>query len=333
MLDEIQMAKPKVDRSSGVKVTVFDVLNGLNNNPNVDIYVTGSNSKMLSKDILTEFRGRTTQIRVHPLSFKEYYSFVGGNVDEVVKEYLVYGGMPELMYKTDETAKKEYLIDLFDKTYLKDIVERNKVTREDVLEDVMNYLASVTASLTNKNNIANALSSKRNQKIHYDMVSNYIDYSLDSFLINEAKRYDVRGKCYFDYPSKFYFEDIGLRNARLQFRQLDKGHLMENVIYNELIRRGYLVDVAAVTARTKTEKEYLEIDFIVNNIDQKVYIQSAFEIESADKLQQETKSLSLTTDNFKKILLRNDIIKSFYDDSGIFNLSLTDFLLEKVSIF
>lgn len=240
--------------------------------------------------------------------------------------------MPELIVKKDEADKKKYLIDLFEKTYIKDIVERKRVAREDILSDVLNYLASQTSTLTNVNNVANAISSKRNEKINYEMVSNYINYSLDAFLISEAKRYDVKGKSYFDYPSKFYFEDIGLRNARLNFRQIDTGNLMENVIYNELIRRDYLVDVGAVSIRDDGSKDYLEIDFIVNNLDQKIYIQSAYQIEDNKKANSETKSLNLTGDNFKKILIRNDIVSNFYDEKGILNCRLIDFLLERVKI-
>ena len=331
-IDEIQLSKPKTDRVSGVKVSVFDVLNGLNNKKNVDVYVTGSNSKMLSKDIVTEFRGRTTQIRIHPFSFKEFYAYRGGDEVMCLNEYLLLGGMPELINKASEEDKKQYLKSLFDETYIKDIVERKHIDRVDVLDDVLNYLASQTSSLTNVKSVVNALCSIRNEKINYEMVSNYISYAMDSFLIDEAKRYDVKGKFYFDYPSKFYFEDVGLRNARLNFRQLDIGHLMENVIYNELIRRGFLVDVGAVPIRDKNDKEYVEIDFIVNNLDKKMYIQSSYEIKTIEKNVSETKPLKLTNDNFKKILMRNDIVESFYDEKGIYNCRLLDFLLERVDI-
>lgn len=329
-IDEIQLSKPKTDRSCGVKVSIFDVLNGLNNKKNVDVYVTGSNSKMLSKDIVTEFRGRTTQIRVHPFSFKEYYSYRGGDENTCLNEYLLLGGMPELINKKDENDKKKYLKELFDETYIKDIVERKHIDREDVLGDVLNYLSSQISSLTNIKNIVDALCSKRHEKINYEMVSNYVSYLMDAFLISEAKRYDVKGKFYFNYPSKFYFEDVGLRNARLNFRQLDTGHLMENVIYNELIRRGYFVDVGAVPVRDKNDKEYIEIDFVVNNLDQKIYIQSALRIEKQDKIESETKPLRLTDDNFKKILIRNDIVDSFYDEKGIYNCRLLDFLMKAI---
>ena len=331
-IDEIQLSKPKTDRVSAVKVSVFDILNGLNSKKNVDVYVTGSNSKMLSKDIVTEFRGRTTQIRIHPFSFKEFYAYRGGDEVMCLNEYLLLGGMPELINKASEEDKKQYLKSLFDETYIKDIVERKHIDRVDVLDDVLNYLASQTSSLTNVKSVVNALCSIRNEKINYEMVSNYISYAMDSFLIDEAKRYDVKGKFYFDYPSKFYFEDVGLRNARLNFRQLDIGHLMENVIYNELIRRGFLVDVGAVPIRDKNDKEYVEIDFIVNNLDKKMYIQSSYEIKTIEKNVSETKPLKLTNDNFKKILMRNDIVESFYDEKGIYNCRLLDFLLERVDI-
>lgn len=331
-IDEVQLSSPKTDRSSGVKMSIFDVLNGLRNNPNIDVYVTGSNSKMLSKDILTEFRGRSAQIRVHPFSFKEFYDYRGGDKNKCLDEYLVLGGMPELINKNDETSKKKYLIGLFDETYIKDIVERKHIDREGVLKDVLNYLASQTSTLTNINNIVNTLSSKRNEKINHEMMSNYVSYIEDAFLISEAKRYDIKGKSYFDYPSKFYFEDVGLRNARLNFRQLDYGHLMENVIYNELIRRGYLVDVGAVEVRTKDGRDYLEIDFIVNNLDQKIYIQSAYRIDSEKKNDSETNSLRQINNSFKKVVMRNDIVNSFYDENGIYHCKVIDFLLNRVNL-
>ena len=240
--------------------------------------------------------------------------------------------MPDLINKNDETSKKKYLIGLFDETYIKDIVERKHIDREDVLKDVLNYLASQTSTLTNINNIVNALSSKRNEKINHEMISNYVSYIEDAFLISEAKRYDIKGKSYFDYPSKFYFEDVGLRNARLNFRQLDYGHLMENVIYNELIRRGYLVDVGAVEVRTKEGREYLEIDFVVNNLDQKIYIQSAYRIDNEKKNDSETNPFRRVNDNFKKVVMRNDIASSFYDKNGIYHCKVIDFLLNRVSL-
>ena len=334
-IDEIQLSVPKTDRKSGIKVSVFDILNGLNNKQNVDVYVTGSNSKMLSKDILTEFRGRTTQIKIHPFSFKEFLAYCGKEADKALNEYLLMGGMPELIHKNDENDKKQYLIDLFNKTYIKDIVERHHIAREDVLGGVLDYFASQISSLTNINNVVNALSTKRNEKINHEMISNYTTYAIDAFLISEAKRFDIKGKVYFDYPSKYYFEDVGLRNARLNFRQLDMGHLMENIIYNELIRRGYLVDVGAVLFRGGDCKNgnYLEIDFVVNNLDQKIYIQSALEINNPTKAISEIKPFNLTHDNFRKIIIRKDIVNSFYDENGIFNCRLIDFLLDRVNIF
>lgn len=332
-IDEVQLSKPRTDRNSGVKISIFDVLNGLNNRKNVDVYVTGSNSKMLSTDILTEFRGRTTQIRVHPFSFKEYFTYRGGDESTCLNEYLLLGGMPALINKIDEDEKKHYLIKLFDETYIRDIVERKHIDRIDILSDVLNYLSSQTSSLTNIKNIVDALCSKRNEKINYEMVSNYVTYLMDSFLLKEVKRFDIKGKSYFDYPSKFYYEDVGLRNARLNFRQLDTGHLMENVIYNELIRRGYLVDVGAVPFRDKGDKDYFEVDFVVNKLDQKIYIQSALKIENQDKMNSELRSLNLIGDNFKKVIIRNDIVSSYFDDNGIYNCRLLDFLLEKVELF
>ena len=331
-IDEVQLSRPKTDRMSGVKLSIFDVLNGLNNKNNIDIYVTGSNSKMLSKDILTEFRGRTTQIRVHPFSFKEFYDYKGGDINKRLQEYLVFGGMPMVVLQDNDLQKKEYLDNLFKETYLKDIVERNRVQRQDVLDDLLNYLASQISSLTNINSVANAISSKNHEKINHEMIANYFSYVEDSFVISEAKRFDVKGKQYFDYPSKFYFEDVGLRNAKISFRQLDSGHLMENIIYNELVRLGYSVDVGAVEIRKSQESTTKEIDFVVNHFDQKVYIQSAYSIHDELKKESEISPFRAIRDSFKKVVIRNDIASSYYDNEGIFNCNLVEFLLGKVSL-
>lgn len=329
-IDEIQMSIKKKDRQSGVTVTIYDILNGLRDDKRLDVYVTGSNSKMLSSDIATEFRGRSSKINVHPLSFKEYYEYVGGDEQHALADYMVLGGMPGLINETTEEDKKLYLRNLYDEIYIKDIVERNKIKREDILNDILNYLASQISSLTNVSKISNAISTMKKENITYEMVDNYIKHIKNAMLINEAKRYDIKGKTYFSYPNKYYYEDVGLRNARLNFRQIDAGHLMENILYNELIRRGYSVDVGAVPIRNENSQEYAEIDFIVNKLDAKVYIQSSFQMMSSDKEEQEIKPFMLTNDFFKKVIIRNDIIKSYYDEKGIYHCKFIDFLLDKV---
>lgn len=332
-IDEVQMSTKQKDKKSGITATVYDILNGFKDNKQLDVYVTGSNSKMLSKDIATEFRGRSSQIHVHPLSFKEFYDYKGGDEQKVLTEYMIIGGMPGIIYEDNENDRKEYLINLYEEIYIKDIVERNKIKRIDILNDILDYLASQISSLTNVTRIANAISSLKKEKITHEMASNYIEHSKDSFLINMARRYDIKGKSYFDYPNKYYYEDTGLRNARLNFRQIDPGHLMENILYNELIRRGYSVDVGAVSIKKSTSLDYVEIDFVVNKLDSKVYIQSAFQMQNIEKVQSEIRPLTLTQDYFKKIIIRNDILESYYDENGIYHCKFVDFLLEKVSLF
>lgn len=331
-IDEIQMAIKKKDRQSGVVATIYDILNGFRDNKLLDVYVTGSNSKMLSKDIATEFRGRSSRINVHPLSFKEYFEYVGGDEQKALNEYMILGGMPGLLHEQTEEDKKMYLKNLYDEIYIKDIVERNKIKRIDIINDVLNYLASQISSLTNISKIANAISSSKNEKITHEMIDNYVTHIKNAMLISEAQRYDIKGKTYFDYPSKFYYEDTGLRNVRLNFRQLDPGHLMENILYNELIRRGFSIDVGAVPIRETNTSDYVEIDFIVNKLDTKIYIQSAFQMADANKINQEIRPFMLTNDFFKKVIIRNDIINSFYDEQGVYHCRLIDFLLDKIDI-
>lgn len=331
-IDEVQMAIKKKDRQSGVVATIYDILNGFRDNKLLDVYVTGSNSKMLSEDIATEFRGRSSRINVHPLSFKEYFEYVGGDEQRTLNEYMILGGMPGLLHEQTEEDKKMYLKNLYDEIYIKDIVERNKIKRIDIINDVLNYLASQISSLTNINKIANAISSSKKEKITYEMIDNYVTYIKNAMLISEAQRYDIKGKTYFDYPSKFYYEDTGLRNVRLNFRQLDPGHLMENILYNELIRRGFSIDVGAVPIRETNTSDYVEIDFIVNKLDTKIYIQSAFQMADANKINQEIRPFMLTNDFFKKVIIRNDIINSFYDEQGVYHCRLIDFLLDKIDI-
>lgn len=283
-IDEVQLTTKVVDKENGdIEVTIYDMLNELKAYKNLDVYVTGSNSKGLSKDIATEFRGRATQIHVFPLCFEEFYSAVGGDERKALDTYMLYGGMPRLLAMQDEKDKKDYLTSLYTELYVKDIVERNGIEREDILNDILNFLASQISSLTNPTNIANAIASMKNGKVNPALVSNYVQDIVDSFLISVAKRYDVKGKTYFNYPNKYYYTDIGLRNARLNYRQYDPGHIMENLIYNELLRRGYSVDVGVVTDRTKGANTQKEIDFVVNDADRKLYIQSAFRMDTEKK--------------------------------------------------
>ena len=333
-IDEVQLTTKVIDKENGgIEVSIYDMFNELKAYKNLDVYVTGSNSKGLSKDIATEFRGRATQIHVFPLSFEEFYSHVGGDERKALDTYMLYGGMPRLLALTDEKDKKDYLSSLYSELYVKDIVERNGIEREDILNDILDFLASQISSLTNPTNIAHALTSIKNEKVNSTLVSNYVQHIIDSFLISMVKRYDVKGKTYFKYPNKYYYTDMGLRNARLNYRQYDPGHIMENIIYNELLRLGYSVDVGVVTDRTGGANMQKEIDFVVNDADKKFYIQSAFQMDTDKKESSELASLILTKDFFKKIVVRMDIPHNFYDDNGIFHCNLTDLLLGRVELF
>ncbi len=334
-IDEVQMSKKATIKNEygSDEVSIYDMLNELKGYSNLDVYVTGSNSKMLSSDIATEFRGRSTQIHVYPLSFKEIYSFYGGNEKDVLEEYMRFGGMPELTSKKTDREKMEYLSNLFSETYMKDLKEHGKIQREDILANILDYLASSISSLTNPTNIANAIGSSIREKVDRNLVSTYIEKLKDAFLVSEAKRFDVKGKSYFNFPNKYYYSDIGLRNARLNYRQYDPGHIMENIIYNELIRRGYKVDVGVVYDRRNDNKVQKEIDFVVNDMDRRVYIQSAYEMSEEEKVNAELNSFALTGDFFKKIVIRNDISHHYYDENGFFHCSLLDFLMDRVELF
>lgn len=332
-IDEVQMTDTVKDKENGgYEVTVYDMLNELKAYKNLDVYVTGSNSKGLSSDIATEFRGRATQIHVYPLSFEEYYGYAGGDERKALDAYMLYGGLPRVLLTKDEKGRKDYLSLLYRELYIRDIVERNKIEREDILNDILDYLASQIGSLTNPTNIANALASMKNEKINAGLVAKYVQYARDSFMVSMAKRYDVKGKSYFNYPNKYYYTDLGLRNARLNYRQYDPGHLMENLLYNELVRLGYSVDVGVVTDRTGGKNLQKEIDFVVNDADRKLYIQSAFQMETEQKTSSEIDSLLLAKDFFKKIVIRMDIPHSYYDNNGIFHCNLIDFLLRRIDL-
>ena len=334
-IDEVQMSKKTVIKNEygSDEVSIYDMLNELKGYKNLDVYVTGSNSKMLSSDIATEFRGRSTQIHVYPLSFKELYDFYGGSEREVLEEYMRFGGMPELTSKKTDREKMEYLSNLFSETYMKDLKEHGKIRREDILSHILDYLASSISSLTNPTNIANAIGSSAREKVDRNLVNSYIEKLEDAFLVSEAKRYDIKGKAYFNYPNKYYYSDIGLRNARLNYRQYDPGHIMENIIYNELIRRGYKVDVGVVYDRRNDTRVQKEIDFVVNDLDRRIYIQSAYEMSKDDKVDVELGSFALSGDFYKKIVIRDDIPHHYYDDKGFLHCNLLDFLMDRVELF
>nr|WP_314637125.1 ATP-binding protein [uncultured Oribacterium sp.] len=338
-IDEIQMSDevPNPYNPEGKKISFYDALNDLRSIPNLDVYVTGSNSKMLSSDILTEFRGRSDEIRVHPLSFSEYYSAVGGDKNEAFDEYAFYGGMPLILSRPNDSAKMNYLKSLFSEVYIKDIVERKKIERQDILEQILDLLCSSIGSLTNPAKLANTLQSKQGISVSPNTIRAYIGHLEDAFLFSESKRYDVKGKAYFDSPNKYYCEDIGLRNARIGFRQQEMTHIMENILYNELMVRQFSVDVGVVYAREKNEKgnsvrTAREIDFVVNSGGKRTYIQSAYAMPTEEKTEIELRPFSLTGDSFPKILVRRDIGKRWYDDYGVLHINLIDFLLDKVVI-
>lgn len=338
-IDEIQMSDevPNPYNLEGKKISFYDALNDLRSIPNLDVYVTGSNSKMLSSDILTEFRGRSDEIRVHPLSFSEYYSAVGGDKNEAFDDYAFYGGMPLILSRPNEGAKMQYLKSLFSEVYIKDIVERKKIERQDILEQILGLLCSSIGSLTNPAKLANTLQSKQGISVSSNTIRAYIGHLEDAFLFSESKRYDVKGKAYFDSPNKYYCEDIGLRNARIGFRQQEMTHIMENILYNELMVRQFSVDVGVVYAREKNEKgnsvrTAREIDFVVNSGGKRTYIQSAYAMPTEEKTEIELRPFSLTGDSFPKILVRRDIGKRWYDDYGVLHINLIDFLLDKTVI-
>ena len=333
-VDEIQMSDETANpyNPAGKKITFYDALNDLRSLPNLDVYVTGSNSKMLSSDILTEFRGRSDEIRVHPLSFSEFLPASGCGRDEAFEQYAFYGGMPFVLSRPNEAAKMNYLKSLFSEVYLKDIVERRKIEREDVLGMILDLLCSSVGSLTNPAKITDSLKSRSRVSVSPNTVRAYISHLEDAFLFSESKRYDVKGKSYFDYPSKYYCEDVGLRNARLGFRQQEMTHIMENIIYNELVSRGLSVDVGVVFARTVNDKgssvrSPREIDFVVNSGGRRVYIQSAYAMETPEKAA--ARPFALTGDSFPKIIVRRDTAGRWYDESGVLNINVMDFLLDK----
>lgn len=326
-LDEVQMLQE-----------FEEVLNSLLHIKNLDIYVTGSNSKFLSKDIITEFRGRGDEIHIFPLTFKEFMQAYDGDMYYGFSEYTMYGGLPLVAtMKTDE-QKIKYLKNLFEKTYLIDIKERYNIEKPQEMDDLIKVLASSVGSLSNPSRIRDTFESSLKSDISMNTIKKYITYLEESFLIHEANRYDVKGRKYIGTPLKYYFEDIGLRNAKLNFRQVEETHLMENIVYNELRSRGYEVDVGMVEIKEKNKqgnyfKKQLEVDFIANKGSDKFYIQSAYSLSTSEKIYQEKNSLNNINDSFKKIIIQKDIIKPHKDENGIATIGLFDFLLNEKSLY
>ena len=337
-LDEIQkvvtIQNPYVEGVED-KISFVDVVLGLMKRENIDVYVTGSNSKMLSSDILTEFRGRGDEIRVNPLSFAEFYNAFEGDKRDAWQEYYTYGGLPLVLAKKGHEEKTKYLSTLFDTIYLSDIMDRNSLAHEkNLLDDILNLISSSIGSLTNANKIANTFRSERQISVSHATVSKYLDYLIDSFLIYSASRYDVKGRKYIGSPYKYYFSDVGLRNARLNFRQQEENHIMENIIYNELCVRDFSVDVGIVEycykdAEKKSKRAYLEIDFIANKGSKKYYVQSALTVADEEKREQEIRSLKRVGDSFKKIVVVKDNIIPWHDDDGILYIGIEQFLLDE----
>ncbi len=333
LIDEVQYAITTEELKNTENIRLYNVLNGLMRLRNVDIYVTGSNSKMLTRDVLTAFRGRGDEVRVYPISFQEYYSFAGGDKSDAYEEYAMYGGMPLVLTRKSDAEKMTYLRNLFTEVYFRDIVERYDIELPDVLGELTDDLCSSIGSLTNVNKIKNTLQSVKNLQVSNATVANYLDYLIESFLFHNAKRYDVKGKKYFEYPSKYYCADVGLRNARLNFRQQEETHIMENIIYNELLYREYSVDVGVVEIAESRNgvrsKKQCEIDFVVNRGSRKYYIQSALSTSDPQKMETEVRPLKHTKDFFKKIVVSKTSMKSWTDEDGILHLGLYEFLLNE----
>ena len=325
LLDEVQM------------LDCFEsVLNGYLRKDNMDVYVTGSNAKFLSKDIITEFAGRGDEIHMYPLSFSEFMSVYKGDKYEGLSEYMLYGGIPSVVIREDFNDKIAALENLFGEIYISDIYKRNKVRNQGELEDLLNILSSSIGSLTNPEKLKNTFRTVKKSKITANTVKKYLDYFEDSFLIESAQRYDIKGKAYIETPKKYYFSDLGLRNSRINFRQFEQTHAMENIIYNELRMRGYSVDVGVVTIAEnkggKVIRKQLEVDFVCNLGSARYYIQSAYSLPDEEKLLQETKPFRKIDDSFKKIIVTKDIVPKHYDEHGILTLNIYDFLLDPASI-
>lgn len=339
-LDEIQKVKtvknPYLDEE-GDTVGFVDVLLGLMKKKNADVYVTGSNSKMLSSDILTEFRGRGDEIHVYPLTFAEFCSAYDGDKRDAWQEYYTYGGMPYVSRLNEHRSKAQYLNDLFENIYLKDILERHNIYDKSLLDDLLDVISSSVGSLTNPTRIADTFASVKQIKVTSDTVSRYLDYFIDAFMVIRSQRYDIKRRKYIGSPQKYYYCDIGLRNARLNFRQTEENHIMENIIYNELIVRGFTVDVGVVEynykdANGKSKKNNLEVDFVANDGNRRYYIQSALTVGEEEKRLQEVRPYSRIPDSFTKIVVVKDHIIPWHDENGILYMGIEKFLLEPTAM-
>ncbi len=340
-LDEIQKVEPIQNpylADGNAKIGFVDVLLGLMKRPNIDLYVTGSNSRMLSSDIMTEFKDRGDEIRVNPLTYSEFYNAFAGEKRYAWREYCTYGGMPLVLSKQTHEEKSKYLKDLFAKTYISDIIERNRIANEQwVLEDILNVTASSIGSLTNSSKLANTFKSTKHISITPNTIERYLGFFIDAFIMQKASRFDVKGKKHINALLKYYFTDVGLRNARLNFRQQEESHIMENIAFNELIARGYDVDVGIVeynhkNSQGKNIRSQLEIDFVANKGSLRYYIQSALNIDSEEKRDQETNSLKRVPDSFRKIVVVKDDIIPWHDDNGILYIGIEQFLLDEKAI-
>jgi len=328
--DGVDPARTAKEDEPGIWFTFYDVLNSLNAKPNLDIYVTGSNSKMLSKDVATNFRGRKTEIEMHPLSFSEFHDWKGGDLLKDWDEYKTFGGMPQVVLERDDRDKADVLNELFENVYIKDVIERNRIADPSLLESIVDVVSSSVGSLTNPKRLSDTIVSREGAGPSAPTVRKYLGFLKDAYIFREAKRYDVRGRKYLDYPMKYYAEDVGLRNARLGFREQEETHLMENVIYCELVRRGFLVDVGVVDIwgeeSGKKVVRHHEIDFVVNTGFDKVYIQSAFSVSDPEYRVREVLPLSKSGDNFRKIVVTSGESRLWTDDDGISYVGILTFL-------
>lgn len=313
------------------------VLNGLIRIENVDVYVTGSNAKFLSKDIITEFRGRGDELHMYPLSFSEFMSVYDGNKYDGWNEYVLYGGLPPVVLLPSPEQKIEFLKNLFKETYINDLVGRHKIKNKEEFEELIDILSSGIGSLTNPKKLADTFQSKKQKKLSTNTVKNYLDYLCDAFIVDKAVRYDIKGKKYIDTPQKYYFTDVGLRNVRINFRQIEENHTMENIIFNELLIRNFNVDIGLVIVNQKDKndkfvRKQLEVDFVCNKGSKRYYIQSAFAIPEPNKMKQESNSLLRINDSFKKIIIVKDTLAPWYTEEGILIMSIYDFLLNMDSL-
>ena len=326
MIDEIQLV-PEFE----------DVLNSYLNMSNADIYVTGSNARFLSKQVRTDFAGRGEEIKLHPLTFREYITTTQSNRTDALRDYMIYGGLPQVVEKQSHEEKVEMLTALFENTYIRDIVERHAIRNTEILDELLNILASAIGGLTNATKLANTFVSVKHENVSRNTIVNYIEYICDSFLMEKANRYDIKGKRYIDSPYKYYFTDCGLRNVRLNFRQVEYTHLLENIIYNELIARGFSVDVGVVPKQTRLDngerhRQYFEVDFVCNKGSQRYYIQSAYKMADEEKMRQEQASLINIDDSFKKIIILGEYTPVLHNTHGITIIGIYDFLLNENSL-